>query len=454
MGKKTLSQHLMNAVLRLLFLGYAVAFAAWWYISPKGFPWNHLRFWSNNVIPIIIVCGSLVCFIGMFRKKRDLVAILIPSYPVATLAFVITGRILYPISMRIVFLVFLLCWLAVLIALALFMIRQQPIRKLLWIPTILLGVLSALTGAALPWSQQSCQAATKPLNPTSRPKQHSTLNQTQSPFELSNRVIVSPQRPGVLINDFNTQLRIYPLLTFYSKSLDRCWILFSPRSERIGKKRIFKGMRRIENGLYLEYTDEGQNVLEVRTFDTEGFVDIKAVCELPKPVYSHLNTFTEFSVKGREQIFVSFSPCPEKRIEVTPFDYPFGRPARLAYLDKTGVFRVVQAKSAEKGPFETLAESNLKKEEPLALTVYDGDNPVYRITFKDWTTQCSKQLSPTAGWGLPENAIEFSLDQEDKTKARFFITLASTSAGRGFDSVGHNTGVYRNQIRIETLILD
>ena len=109
MGKKTLSQHLMNAVLRFLFLGYATAFAAWWYISPKGFPWNHLRFWSNNVIPIIIVCGSLVCFVGMFRKKRDLVAILIPSYPVATLAFIVTGRILYPISMRIVFLVFLLC---------------------------------------------------------------------------------------------------------------------------------------------------------------------------------------------------------------------------------------------------------------------------------------------------------------------------------------------------------
>ncbi|MHC5139725.1 MAG: hypothetical protein ACYSOF_07585, partial [Planctomycetota bacterium] len=65
--KKSFSEHLMNAALRFLFFGYAVAFAAWWYISPKGFSVGHLRFWSNNIIPIIIVLASLICWIGVFR---------------------------------------------------------------------------------------------------------------------------------------------------------------------------------------------------------------------------------------------------------------------------------------------------------------------------------------------------------------------------------------------------
>jgi hypothetical protein len=34
--------------------------------------------------------------------------------------------------------------------------------------------------------------------------------------------------------------------------------------------------------------------------------------------------------------------------------------------------------------------------------------------------------------------------------ATLFITLASTSVGRGFDSVGHTPGTYRNRMRIQT----
>jgi hypothetical protein len=115
------------------------------------------------------------------------------------------------------------------------------------------------------------------------------------------------------------------------------------------------------------------------------------------------------------------------------------------------MFRVVEAKSAEKGPFTILTEGELPEDRPLELTLYDGDHPIYRLAFQDWAKQCSKQLSPTAGWGLPENAIEFSLVGENQTQATFYITLASTSVGRGFDSVGHREGIYRNRLKIEML---
>lgn len=447
--KKTFSEYLINIVLRFMFFGYAAAFAAWWYVSPKGFSMGHPRFWSNSIIPIIIISASLICWIGVFRSYRSLLSVLMPSYPAATLSFIVAGMVLYPVSMRLIFLIPLLCWLAVLVILTFFIIKRNSIKKPLWIPTAFLAGLSMLMGAVLPWSQQSCEASTKPLNQEKILNSNLPLNPSQSPFQLSSHVTVFPRYAEIMINDLNTQLQISPLLTFYSCSPDRCWILLSPRQERIGTKHIFQGIRRTQDELFLEYNDTGRSTLEISSPDNERYVELDVSCELLNPVYSHLNTFTEFTVKGKGKLFVSFSPCPDKRIEVTAFDYPFGRPSRLAYLDESGMFRVVQAKSAEKGPFTTLAEGECKEGEPLELTLYDGNNPIYRIIFEDWTTQSSKQLSPTAGWGLPENAIAFSLDGENLSKATFYITLASTSTGRGFDSVGHNAGVYRNRMRIE-----
>ena len=138
-------------------------------------------------------------------------------------------------------------------------------------------------------------------------------------------------------------------------------------------------------------------------------------------------------------------------MEVLPFDYPAGRPARFAYLGADNIFRVAQAKSGEKGPFETLAEGKLNRTDPLTLTLYDDGAPFCRITLDDWAAQAGTDLSPTAGWGVPQNAIEFSWD-EDRQTAHFFITLAGTSVGRGWDSVGHTPGVYRNRMTIERLV--
>ena len=133
-----------------------------------------------------------------------------------------------------------------------------------------------------------------------------------------------------------------------------------------------------------------------------------------------------------------------------PSDYPVGRPARLAYWDAENRFHVVEAHSGEKGPFKELAQGVLKNDEPLQITVRVDKKAVCRITFADWASQASRQLSPTAGWGLPENAIEFSLRNSGETnQGVIYMTLAGTSTGRGWDSVGHASGTYRNAISIE-----
>lgn len=86
-------------------------------------------------------------------------------------------------------------------------------------------------------------------------------------------------------------------------------------------------------------------------------------------------------------------------------------------------------------------------EDPLTVTLHDEGAPLASLELKDWAAQASTAVSPTAGWGVPVNAIEFSLDSEDpRSPASFFVTLAATSVGRGFSSVGHAAGAYRNRL--------
>jgi hypothetical protein len=110
---------------------------------------------------------------------------------------------------------------------------------------------------------------------------------------------------------------------------------------------------------------------------------------------------------------------------------------------------VVEATSGEKGPFTELARGKLSRDEKLTITFHDEDRPVGRITLTDFASQASTQISPTAGWGVPQNAIEFTLEfDRPDSLASIFVTLAGTSVGRGWDRVGHAAGIYRNRLEI------
>ena len=111
---------------------------------------------------------------------------------------------------------------------------------------------------------------------------------------------------------------------------------------------------------------------------------------------------------------------------------------------------MAQASNGEKGPFQILASGPLGPEQSLSVVLYDQDRPAGRISLFDWASQCDTELSPTAGWGVPVNAIEFSLSGDSSSSpASIFVTLAGTSVGRGWDCVGHAAGTYRNRIKIE-----
>ena len=166
--------------------------------------------------------------------------------------------------------------------------------------------------------------------------------------------------------------------------------------------------------------------------------------------FSHLNSYCVVDISGHKSLSISFSPCETEKIEVLPADYPTGRPARFAYLDAAENFFVVEATSGEKGPFRNLASGRLQRGDSLTIGMYDEGRPVGSVTLDDWSSQLSTDLSPTAGWGVPVNAIEFQRSGDDENSpATIWITLAATSVGRGFETVGHRAGTYRNTIRFQ-----
>jgi hypothetical protein len=149
-----------------------------------------------------------------------------------------------------------------------------------------------------------------------------------------------------------------------------------------------------------------------------------------------------------------FSPCPGALIDVLHADYPAGAPARFAYVDAAGAFHVVEATDAEKGPYRTLARGSLPRGTPAVITFLEtargSERELLDVTLHDWSAQLSTALSPTAGYGVAENAIEFRLSAPERSaSAHVFVTLAGTGVGRGWDSVGHAAGAYRNRITVD-----
>src|SRR5205823_1793665 len=127
------------------------------------------------------------------------------------------------------------------------------------------------------------------------------------------------------------------LLTFISRSPDRCWVAFAPRALREGSPRMLTHFAQHDSAVDLLYTDDGTSQLHV---EPEGKASVQIECSttLPAAFYSHLNTYSEILVAGHSHLFIAFSPCPERRIEVVRSDYPGGRPARLAYRDRLDRF--------------------------------------------------------------------------------------------------------------------
>jgi hypothetical protein len=377
----------------------AAAYA--WHLLPHGFGWTHPRFWCNEAFPFILVAAGGTCLFGLWRQRMDVAAIPSALFVALHVAMAPAWIAVFPITGKRPAVTFAL--IALVMCACAVTLRRAP-RWALAVG----AAIGLVMGVAVPWSQRGPAPGTHPAE------------------------AVRALEPGsdgetVTFDVGSVHIALHPLLTFWSRSPDRGWTVFAGAQPR---------------------GDERSTLRVTSPDDTEMHIDAETL--VPTAVYSHLNTFTTIEVRGHHRLFLGFSPCPDQRIEVTYMEYPTGRPERFAYMDAASELHVVEAESGEKGPYTELAHGPLSA--PLAITLFDDQTPLARIELADFASQASTQPSPTAGWGVPENAIEFSLarDRPDAAVA-IYLTLAATSVGRGWDSVGHAPGIYRNRIVLKRL---
>jgi hypothetical protein len=433
----------------LIWSSHGLAALVWWWLMPAGFAWGHLRFWSNTFVPLAVVVLSLLGIVAIRKPFPRLHSALACFLPFVWGAGAISVASLYPISGRRAA-VFMLVSAGLYLVIVYRMWRRHPGPLPLAI-SIAIGAVG--TGVLMARAQRAPDPDTRPLN---QPLPESVGAGTSPPNQvrLNERVRFFPHEASVEVRCEGLVMEVHPLLTFISRSPDRFWTILAPPSLRVGPRRELTRWRTEPNTLQAQYQDDGTSALRLEAGPT-GTILVEAHSRLAQPIFSHLNTWCSFAIRGRRDLSLSFSPCADERVAVTLFGYPVGRPLRIAYLGDDDVFRVVEANQGEKGPFHVLAEGPLTAGEPLTITIIDGDSPACRLVFEDWAAQVGRALSPTAGWGLPVNAIEFGRHANDPAgTGLLWLSLASTSVGRGWDSVGHAPGTYRNRLRVEPVPVD
>jgi len=440
----------MTASYRLFWLlvlsFHAVAAAGWWWLMPGGFPVSHPRFWSNGVAPLVVLGAVVAAVIAARREQWARLRFMLAAFPAAWAGAALMARVVFPITFKWTFLLPLI-GAALMGGVLALTFRGRPLGRG-W-PVWGAALAALCLGAIEPLSLRAPAPGTRPLN-VQTPE--ASAGSVPSNGRLGPRLFVTLGDGSATVKTEGVTLSVKPLLRFISRSPDGCLSILAPAPLREPPDSRLVSAVQKGNGLNLRYRADYEASLQVGPDVGNEPIVLEATAHLTRPIDSHLNSFCDIEVSGHRRLSLSFSPCPNRRVEVLPTDYPAGRPLRFAYMDASNRFHVVEATSGEKGPFRELAGGPLDRSESLTLTFYDDDAAIARLTLDDWPAQADATLSPTAGWSAPVNAIEFSLSGDDAgSVAGIYISLAGTSVGRGWDTVGHAAGTYRNRVHIETL---
>src|SRR5688572_21151994 len=102
----------MNALARLLLscvvTVHLVLAAAWWWLMPGGFPLSHPRFWVNRVLPPVVLALAGAYVWARYRRRDDVLRLLGLTIAAFWMAAAVSGRITFPITLNVLWLLPLL----------------------------------------------------------------------------------------------------------------------------------------------------------------------------------------------------------------------------------------------------------------------------------------------------------------------------------------------------------
>lgn len=426
-------------------LAHAAAALGSMAFAPWGFPALHARTAANVVLPAVLALASGAAVAGLVRRPSAWMAPAAALWAALWCGGAIAALALYTQSAaRIALACALPCGAMFLLAVAVASVRAlrpaNPRRLAAF------SALGLLVGAAFPFTQRAGAPATRPGGPI-------PAAPLEGPRVGDASVLVAP---GVRLFDDGTVIldrvrpgspaaRIEPRLRFESRAPQGGWTLFAPRALRAEPEdrdlALFGGPGRAS----ASGTGLGRWRVEARALDHRR-IEIDAETTLDRDESSHLNAWFEVRLSSAAGLRLRLDPRAGSPLEFRRWGGFLRRPAQFASLHDDGTLRVHEAARAEKGPFREIARGALARGEPLVLTIERHARPWMRVTLLDFASQASTDPSPTAGWGIPQNAIEWG----GGGGAWISASLAGTSIGRGFDTVGHAAGTYRSRVIVET----
>jgi hypothetical protein len=256
-----------------------LAAGAWWML-PGGFPLSHPRFWVNRMIPILIVAVAILA--RWAGGKRQWGLALRPVFPAIWLGAVVTSVVVFPVTFR-------LLWIPLALPLVVMLAMLWPERRELsrrWLATSATVALATFVGAFVVWAQRGGDARTRPINPPipSMALAKSGAHNTRS-IRPNNHLSIEPAAALVTVQHDRIFIGVQPLLTFESRSPDRCWTLLARPADRRGPERIATDIVEADDAVHVRYRDDDASWLNVRPADENGSTSIEAVSRLPRDVY-------------------------------------------------------------------------------------------------------------------------------------------------------------------------
>ncbi|MEZ4340079.1 MAG: hypothetical protein R3B82_25950 [Sandaracinaceae bacterium] len=405
-------------------LAWLVIAAVAWTKSPHGFAFGSLRFALHEVLPVGLgaVAGLGLAGVRWPRVSRGAVEGIGSACVAAAVGCVVCFRESRP-TLAIAFAVMGAATVASSV-----LLRRSGLRVRVRGAVLVVGIAS---GAVVAPALRAPDPSTHPggAAPTLE-----DVRRDESEGFVSEGVL-RVDRP-------RWRLEIDPFFVVQSRSPDRFWTLFAPRDTRHDTRWQPEG-------------DAAGTRTRWRSQDGVGEIawsrgsptTLDAAFTVDEPIFTHLARWSRLRFRGQDAQ-VRFSPCGDVAIDVRPYDYPEGRPARFAYLADGDRFVVAEATSGEKGPFRTLCEGPMRRDEVLGIELL-GEGVHVSVELLDYASQASTEPSPTAGWGVPQNAIQLlrAGNRPDGAVSLHFA-LAATAIGRGWDTVGLAAGTYRNRMRV------
>lgn len=415
----------------------------WWYLQPHGFPPLHPRWWTNEVLPWCFLFLGIVAFVATRLGCRIPQDCLLWTLPGFVIGRALSDCVFFPIFSSGTWHVRLLIGLFV--AVGLFAVTKC--RQPRWLATLFLCA-GFSTAAFFTWSRTPAPPSTRPMAAQVPPPGDRTT--APAPSDMSHGVEIDVDRATVRTRIGRLVVTVNPLLEFYSSS--PAGYSRTRLTEVVMQPRALDEVYRFADLLLMTFRGHIPGWCQVREDGRDNHIEIEAWSRLNEPVYSHLNHYCKLTVRGSPDLSIAYSPCPNVRLAMPWHSLPYWMDHSFACVYPNGRFAILTGRRYEKGPYDVICEAKLPRGDPLSVTVFDQNVPVFRLRVEDWSSQVSTSLSPTAGWGVPVNAIiPFVAPASHGNQLELEFCLASTHIGRGKDMVGHSPGSYRNRLLVQLL---